>query len=74
MTQYYSVKVIRADSEVTRAGQGFQFLPLTNLEIQKYYQNEPKFKGFYSQNNVPKIMKDGDYLVNLNEYKTIGTH
>ena len=32
--------------------------PLTNSEIQKYYQNEPKFYGFYSRNNLPKI-KDG---------------
>ena len=28
--------------------------PLTNIEIQKYYQNEPKFKGLYSRNNLPK--------------------
>ena len=32
--------------------------PLTNLEIQKYYQNKPKFNGVYSRNNLPKI-KDG---------------
>ena len=32
--------------------------PLTNFEIQKYYQNEPKFNGVYSRNNLPKI-KDG---------------
>ena len=25
--------------------------PLTNFEIQKYYQNEPKFKGVYWKNN-----------------------
>ena len=23
--------------------------PLTNYEIQKYYQNEPKFNGIYSE-------------------------
>ena len=28
--------------------------PLTNFEIQKYYQNEPKFNGVYSRNNLPK--------------------
>ena len=27
---------------------------LTNFEIQKYYQNEPKFNVFYSRNNFPK--------------------
>ena len=31
---------------------------LTNFEIQKYYQNEPKFNGVYSRNNLSKI-KDG---------------
>ena len=30
--------------------------PLTNSEIQKYYQNEPKFNGLYSRNNLLKIM------------------
>ena len=41
--------------------------PLTNFEIQKYYQNEPKFKGVYSINNLPKI-KNGAYVINL-KYK-----
>ena len=47
--------------------------PLTNFEIQKYYENEPKFNGVYSRNNLPKI-KDGAYVINLDEYKSIGTH
>ena len=47
--------------------------PLTNFEIQKYYQNEPKFNGVYSRNNLSKI-KDGAYVINLDEYKSIGTH
>ena len=34
---------------------------LTNFEIQKYYQNESKFNGVYSKNNLPKI-KDGAYV------------
>ena len=46
---------------------------LTNFEIQKYYQNEPKFDGVYSRNNLPKI-KDGAYVINLDEFKSIGTH
>ena len=29
--------------------------PLTNFEIQKYYQNETKFSGVYSINNLSKI-------------------
>ena len=28
--------------------------PLTNFEIQEYYQNEPRFKGVCSRNNLPK--------------------
>ena len=47
--------------------------PLTNFEIQKYYQNEPKFNGVYSRNNLPKI-KDGAYVINLDEFKSTGTH
>ena len=46
---------------------------LTNFEIQKYYQNEPKFNGTYSRNNFSKI-KDGPYIINLDEYESIGTH
>ena len=47
--------------------------PLINFEIQKYYQNEPKFNCVYSRNNLPKI-KNGPYVINLDEYKSIGTH
>ena len=47
--------------------------PLTNFEIQKYYQKETKFNGVYSKNNLPKI-KDGAYVINLDEFKSIGTH
>ena len=47
--------------------------PLTNFEIQKYYQNVPKSNGVYSRNNLPKI-KDGAYVINLDEYESIGTH
>ena len=47
---------------------------MTNFETQKYYQNESKFNGVYSRNNVPNTIKDGAYLVNLDEYYSIGTH
>ena len=47
--------------------------PLINLEIQKYYENEPKFNGVYSRNNSSKI-KEGTYIINLDEYESIGTH
>ena len=46
---------------------------LTNFEIQKYYQNKPKFNGVYSRKHFPKI-KDGAYVIDLDEFKSIGTH
>ena len=46
---------------------------LTNFEIQKYYQNRPKFNGVYSRKHFPEI-KDGAYVINLDEFKSIGTH
>ena len=46
---------------------------LANFEIQKYYQNEPKFNGVSSRNNLPKI-KDEAYVINFDEFKSIGTH
>ena len=47
---------------------------LTNFEIQKYYQNEPRFNGVYSRNNLPKRVKDGAYVINLDDYADVGTH
>ena len=40
--------------------------PLTNFEIQKY-QNEPRFNGVYSRDNLSK-MKVGADVINLDEY------
>ena len=48
--------------------------PLTNFEMQKYYQNEPIFNGVYSRNNLPKKIKDGAYVINLDKYADVGTH
>ena len=31
---------------------------LTNFEIQKYYQNESKFNGVFSRDNLPNKIKD----------------
>ena len=47
--------------------------PLTNFEIQNFFQIEPKFNGFYSRNNFSQI-KDGAYVVNVVVYESIGTH
>ena len=48
--------------------------PLTNFEIQAYYQNEPRFNGVYSRDNLTDKIKDGAYVINLDEYSDIGTH
>ena len=47
--------------------------PLAKSEIKKKYQKEHKFKGVYLRNNLRKI-NDGAYLINLDKYKSIGTH
>ena len=47
--------------------------PLTNFQTRRYYQNEPRFNGVYSRNNLPKI-KDEVYLMNFDELKSIGSH
>ena len=39
--------------------------PLTNFETKKYYQNESKFNGVYSGDNL---------ITNLDEYSDIGTN
>ena len=46
---------------------------LIDFEIQKCYQNEPRFNGVYSRDNLPKV-KDGAYVINIDEYSNIGTH
>ena len=50
------------------------FHPLTNFEIQKCYQNEPRFNVVYSRNNLPERnsikRKDGAYIINLDDIQT----
>ena len=48
--------------------------PLTNFEIEAYYQNEPRFNGVYSRDNLQVKVKDGAYLINLDDYSDIETH
>ena len=65
----------RAGESAVREGQNPDMLSYTlmNLEIQKYHQNEPTFSSIYSRNNLPKI-KDGVYVINPGDYKSVGTH
>ena len=77
-------EVIRAGEGTIRAGEGSKrsslkiFLtpphPLTNFEIRGYYQNEPRFNGVFSRDNLPNTIKNGAYVINLDEYRDIGTH
>ena len=48
--------------------------PLTNFEIQKYYQSEHKFNGVYFRDNLPNKIEDGAYVINLDEHSDVGTH
>ena len=61
-----------------RGRQSFGFLipphPLTNFEIIKYYENESRFNGVYFRDNLPSKMKDGAFVINLDEHSDIGTH
>ena len=44
------------------------------FEIQRCYENEPRFNGVFSRSNLPLKIKDGTYVINLDEYADIGTH
>ena len=48
--------------------------PLTNFEIQEDCKNKPGFNGVYSRDNLPKTIKNGAYVTNLDEFEDVGTH
>ena len=75
--------VIRAGEGTIRAGEGSKRSsliltsashPLTNFEIQAYYQNEPRFNGVFSRDNILNTIKNGAYVINLDQCHDIGTH
>ena len=74
--------IMRAEDGIVRAGEGSKkklnsllpLHPLTNTEIREYYSNEPRFNGVYSRDNLPKITKNGAYVINLDKYENTGTH
>ena len=47
---------------------------LTNFEVEAYYQNEPRFNRVYSRDNLQVKVKDGAYVINLDDYSDIETH
>ena len=42
--------------------------------MKKHYQNEPRYSGVYSRDNLLDKIKDGVYVISLDEYSDIGTH
>ena len=73
--------VVRAGEGFIRAGYGSSIKkalirphPLTNFEIEEYYENEPRFNGVYSRDNLPEKVKNGAYVINRDEYADVGTH
>ena len=74
--------IMRAGDGIVRVGSGSKkklnsllpFRPLTNIDLSKYYKNEPRFNGVYSRNNLPNEIKKGAYVINLDEYENTGTH
>ena len=44
------------------------------LKYKNIIKNEPRFNGVFSRNNLPKKIKDGAYVINLDEYADVGTH
>ena len=67
---------VRAGEGTIRAGygsKGSSLKSLTNFEIQEY-QNEPRFNGVFSRDNLGSAVKNGAYVINLDEYHDIGTH
>ena len=47
--------------------------PLHNIKITNYFNYKPRFNGVFSRNNIPRI-KDGTYVINLDDKKNKGTH
>ena len=41
--------------------------PLTNFEIKRYYQNEPRINGVFSRDNLLDKKKDEAYITNLDK-------
>ena len=72
----------RAREGIVRAGYGSSIKkkalipphPLTNFEIKKYYENEPRINGVYSRANLHKTIKNGAYIICLDESTNVGTH
>ena len=47
---------------------------LTKFEIQKYYQNYPRFNADFSRDNLPNKIKGTASIINLDKHEDTGTH
>ena len=47
--------------------------PLSNFEIQKYYQNETRLNGVYLRDTLSNINGEA-YVINIGENNEFGTH
>ena len=73
---------VRAGEGIARAGYSSSIQkealipphPLTNFEIEEYYENESRFNGVYSRDNFLKVIKNGAYVINIDECADVGTH
>ena len=73
-------ETVKAGKGTIGAGEGIQKKalmppnPLTSFKIKEYYENEPRFNGVYSRDNLPKTIKNEAYVINFDEYEDVGTH
>ena len=44
------------------------------MKCKKYHENELRFNGGFSRDKLPKEIKDGAYVINLDEHADTGTH
>ena len=67
---------IRSGEGTITAGYGSKrsLIKDLNFEIQKYYQNNTKFNGVYSRDNLHDKIKDGTYVIILDEYSDNRAH
>ena len=63
---------IRGGEGIVRAGYGSSIKQISKTK--EYYENELRFNGVYSRDNLPKTIKNGAYVINLDEYADVGTH
>ena len=68
-----------AGEGIVRAGYGYSIkkkalIPTCPFEIKEYNENEPRFNRVYSTDNLPKTIKHGAYVINLDEYADVDTY